>query len=479
MIACNGLRHRNNMQTSAISYGLQQLKNQLPKHCWTEDPDKIAPHLCEWRGSHHGRTPLMLSPQTTHEVSSAVKICAAHNLKITPQGGNTGLVGGQIPQGEVLLTLKHMQALRQLDLSANRMHVEAGMTLAQARTHAQDNARYFPLHMASQDTCTIGGNLSTNAGGNHVLKYGSMKTLVNGIEVVLPNGQVYNGLNSLHKDNSGYDLNQLFLGAEGTLGIITAATLKLFNPPAFIQRTMVACKHPEQIIELLPACRQANHLAMFEAMEAKGLDLVIHHIPNQRLPFSRGYPWYVLMDWECTDPEQGLELAQRVLMPALKSGLISDTLIAQSQQQANELLNLREHMSASLKSAGDMLKYDISVPISAIPAFLQTAQTLARDIVPDCQPVAFGHFGDGNIHYTLIQPENMLAGDFFNWATPLNNAIYDLVVTLNGSISAEHGIGITKKADLATYVDPVKLALLKTIKHALDPENIMNPRIML
>ena len=462
-----------------MNTALTALKSSLPAQGWTQDPDIIAPHLSEWRDRFHGHTPLMLLPRSPQEVAAAVKICAQHNIKIVPQGGNTGLVGGQTPMGEVLLSTRNMSAIRQRNSVNNSMIVEAGATLQSIHDAAEAIDRKFPLFLASQGSCTIGGNLSTNAGGNHVLKYGTAKDLVYGVEAVLANGDIYNGLTDLRKDNTGYDLSRLFLGAEGTLGIITAASLKLFPKAGHIQRVMVGLETPAKAMALLGHCRADGALSMFEVIPNIGLKAVIQNFSNQSNPFTEAYPWYAVMDWETKNKNEGLALAESLLANALKQDIILNAVIAQNETQANEILALRENLSAAQKFLGGSIKCDITVPLQNIPDFLTRTDRALEALIPGCRPVSFGHFGDGNIHYNISQPIGVDTEKFLSRWDEAAQAVFDIVGELGGSISAEHGIGVIKKGELAARADPVKLALLKTVKTALDPLNIMNPRVLI
>ena len=458
--------------------GIETLKSELPEGAWTTDPDVIAPFLVEWRDKYFGHTPIMLTPRNTNEVSQAVKICAAHGLSIVPQGGNTGLVGGQTPMGEVLLSLRKMNVVRDISVTNNAITVEAGATLLSVQEAADSVGLKFPLSLASQGSCTVGGVLSTNAGGVHVLKYGTTKDLVFGVEAVLADGSIFNGLTSLRKDNTGYDLNRLFLGAEGTLGIITAATLKLFPKPGFVQRVMCAVKSPKDALSLLDMSRAGGALAMFEVMPKIGIDLVTTYIPNQRYPFDAPHNWFALIDWEVDTEQVGQNLAATLLEKAFEANIIQDAVIAQNETQLARLLNLRENMSAGQKYLGGSIKQDITVPIDTIPSFFERADKAMQEIVPNCRPVGFGHFGDGNIHYNIGAPEGADSRAFLAKWDDISNRVFDIVDDLNGSISAEHGIGIMKRQDLAERADPVKMTLLKSVKKALDPNHIMNPRVL-
>lgn len=462
-----------------MSGGLTHLKSELPRGAWTTDADIIAPHLTEWRDKYFGNTPIMLTPRNTQEVAQAVKICAQHGLKIVPQGGNTGLVGGQTPMGEVLLSLRKMTAVRAVNPTNNSIIIEAGATLQSLQEAADKAGRKFPLSLASEGSCTVGGVLSTNAGGVHVLKYGTTKDLVFGLEAVLADGRIFNGLTDLRKDNTGYDLNRLFLGAEGTLGIITAASLKLFPKPKYVQRAMVGLKTPQDALEILAFASGNPALAMFEVMPAIGMHLVTTHITAQRYPFESAHNWFALIDWEVESQEAGQLIAETVLGEALTQGLAQDVIIAQSETQAAQLLALRENMSAGQKYLGGSVKLDITVPIFDIPKFLETADAAVLKAVAGARPVAFGHFGDGNIHYNIGRPEAVETDAFLARWDEITQIVFDVVERFGGSISAEHGIGIMKKDDLAARADPVKLSLLKAVKNALDPYNIMNPRVLI
>jgi FAD/FMN-containing dehydrogenase len=456
---------------------IAELKTKMPNIC-SDDADKIAPHLLEWRDRWRGKTPLLLTPGSTAEVSDVVKICAKHKTPLTLQGGNTGLCGGQIPQGEILLSTQRLNKVRHSDKSDMNIICEAGVTLLAAQQAADGIGLKFPLSLASEGTCTIGGNLSTNAGGVHVLKYGTAKELVFGVEAVLANGDIYNGLSSLRKDNTGYDLSRLLLGAEGTLGVITAASLKLFSKPKEIIRAMVAVKSPEKAVAFLNHARVGTHLAMFEFIPRLGLDYVTQNIPDQRDPFANKYPNYVLLDWEFDRAGQGEEIANELLEQALEQGLIEDAIVAQSQAQASALLNLRENLSASQKPIGATIKHDITVPLAKTPEFVKRANKAVLDRYPQCHPLPFGHLGDGNIHYNVGQPAGMEPNAFMALESEINEVVYDIVDDLDGSISAEHGIGILKKEQLHKRSDESKMKMMKSLKTALDPDGILNPRIL-
>ncbi|MEM7729891.1 MAG: FAD-binding oxidoreductase [Pseudomonadota bacterium] len=459
------------------SPGIDALKAALPARAWTQDADIIAPHLTEWRDKYFGKTPILLTPGSTAEVAAAVKVCAEHGLPLVPQGGNTGLVGGQTPQGEVLISLRRMNRVREVNPVANAITVEAGATLHMVHEAAAGVDRKFPLTLSSEGSCTVGGVLSTNAGGNHVLKYGTTKDLVFGVEAVLADGQLFDGLTSLRKDNTGYDLSRLFLGAEGTLGIITAATLKLFPLPGHVSRVMLGVASVEDAVSLLTRLRGPN-LAMFEVIPRIGFSAVVDNFKNERDPFPDAHPWYVLADFEVESEEAGEALVMALLEDAMEAGLVRDAVLAQSETQLRSLGSIREHMSAGQKFLGGSIKQDITVPIDRIPDFFARADAAMTRIVPGCRPVGFGHFGDGNIHYNIAQPEGSDRAAFLSRWDDVSEAVFDIVDDLGGSISAEHGIGIMKRETLARRADPVKMDLLRRVKTALDPDGIMNPRVM-
>lgn len=454
------------------------LKADLPAKSWSNDSQKIAPLMVEWRGRWHGETPILLMPGSVEEVSRIVKICTEYAVPLTVQGGNTGLCGGQIPQGEILLSTARLNAVRSANADDLSLICEAGVTLLEAQQAADKIGLKFPLSLASEGTCTIGGNLSTNAGGVHVLKYGTAKELVFGVEAVLPNGEIFNGLTSLRKDNTGYDLSRLLLGAEGTLGIITAASLKLFPKPAEIVRVMAAFDTPEKALDLLNHVRIGSHLAMFEFIPRLGLDYVLANIPDQRDPFDTPYPYYVLLDWEFEADGQGQDFAERILSQAVDNNIIVDAVIAKSEQQAAALLSLREHLSAAQKPIGATIKHDITVPLAKTVEFMHKSNVACLKRIANCRPLPFGHLGDGNIHYNIGQPEGMNSAEFMKIEKEINEIVYDIVDELDGSISAEHGIGILKKEQLHKRADAAKLHMMKSLKTVLDPDNILNPRVL-
>ena len=454
-----------------------KLAARLGPKGFVTDTDALAPHLSEWRGKFHGSTPFMALPASTEEVVDVVKLCAEAGIGITPQGGNTGLVGGQIPMGEVLLSLRRMNRIRSVDAANDSLVAEAGVVLTAAQESASESNRRFPLSLASEGAATIGGLISTNAGGVHVLRYGVMRELVLGIEAVLADGRVIGGLKALRKDNTGYDLKQLFIGAEGTLGVVTAASLKLFPRPRAHLVALAAVSGPNQALALMHRLKaMTGALAAFEIMNRLSVDLVVKNIPNQRDP-SPGAPMLALAEFEAASEDGFRALIEAAFASALETGEAQNVLFAENTAQTRDFWALRELVSAGHKPEGAQVNHDVSVPVSQTPAFIERASAAAERLCPGARIVAFGHMGDGNIHYTVMQPSGSAAPEFP--AAQLTAAVYEITAALNGSISAEHGIGAARKADLVRYKDAAALDVMRSIKAALDPNNIMNPRAML
>ena len=468
------------MTTAPSPETLERLKAALGDGGWSVDPERLAPKLVEWRDRWRGSTPLLLLPGSTQAVARAVSICAEAGVAITPQGGNTGLVGGQIPQGEVLLSLERMSAVRDLDPQGDVIVVEAGATLAAVQAAARSVDRVFPLSLASEGSATIGGLISTNAGGVQVLRYGTMRALVLGLEAVLPDGSVFEGLRRLRKDNTGYDLKQLLIGAEGTLGVVTTASLKLFPQLRSRAVAMAGVADPRAALELLARAKAESGGAVeaFELMGRTGVELALRNIPGTRDPLDSPHPWYVLIEM-ATGQVGGAETAmERTLAAGLETGLVADAVVAQSQAQAHALWAVREHQSAAQKPEGAAWKHDIAVPVAAVPAFLDEAGRAALALAPGARIVAFGHLGDGNIHYDILQPK---AGDGAVHGALRDQGsrtIHDIAVRLGGSISAEHGLGVMKSAEALRYKPAVEVAALRAVRKALDPGRIMNPRVL-
>ena len=443
------------------------------------DPAEQAPYLKEWRDLYVGRTPLIVKPASTEEVSRILALANAESVGVVAQGGNTGLVGGQIPRetgAEIVLSLSRMRRILAVDPAGTSMTVEAGVTLAEAQDAARKAGRLFPLGLASEGTATIGGNLATNAGGHAVLAYGTARALVSGLEVVLADGAVWGGLRALKKDNTGYDLRDLFIGSEGTLGVITAATLKLFPQPDERATALVAVPRLDALLPFfqLAERRAGPALTAFEFLSELIVAFVLRHIPETRAPLAEGAPWYVLIELSGAEGSTA-PLLERLLGEAIEAGLATDAAIAQSLTQAEELWRLRESASEAQKGEGGSIKHDISVPVARLPEFLVLAGNAVQRVCPGARPVPFGHFGDGNVHYNVSQPPGMARGDFIALWSAMAHAVHDVAVSLGGSISAEHGIGRLKVEELVRVKSAVEIALMRRIKAALDPKGILNP----
>jgi FAD/FMN-containing dehydrogenase len=459
---------------------LSRLKAVLGDGGWSQDPERLAPKLVEWRDRWSGTTPLLVLPKSTAEVAAVIGVCAAADVAIMPQGGNTGLVGGQIPQGEILLSTERLRAIRDVALLDDVMVVEAGVTLAAAHEAALAVGRRFPLDLASAGSATIGGLVSTNAGGTAVLRYGTMRDLVLGLEAVLPSGEVWSGLKRLRKDNTGYDLKQLLIGAEGTLGVVTAAALKLFPILASRCVAFAAVENPHAAIRLLTLAKSETGGAVeaFELISRLGIELAIKHLPGSREPLESRPPWSVLIETASGEPGAAEASLERLLAAALEEGLIQDAAIAQSETQAKAFWALREGQSPAQKPEGPAWKHDVSVPVSAIAEFIDTATARLAECYPGVRVDAFGHVGDGNIHYDILGP---VGGDPAAHNARRDQAariVHDLVVSLGGSISAEHGLGTMKTAEALAYKSPVEIEALRAVRRALDPKRIMNPRVL-
>lgn len=448
------------------------------------DADAMVPYLKEWRDLFRGKAQAIVRPGSTAEVAELVKLAARTGTRLVPQGGNTGLVGGQIPIAEgreIVLSLQRMDRVRSLDTDSDTMTVEAGLTLQKAQEAAEAAGRLFPLSLASEGSCTIGGNLSTNAGGTAVLAYGNARELCMGLEVVLADGRIWNGLRQLRKDNTGYDLKNLFIGAEGTLGIITAAVLKLFPQPAARATAFLAVPDPEAALALLNAAKAGagGTLTTFELMSRLGVEFVLCHAAGARDPLSEPSPWYVLMEVSAQSASGLDEAVEAFLGEALENGLVTDAALAGSLSQRADFWKLREMLSEVQTYEGGSIKHDVSVPLHAVPAFIARASEAVTAMVPGCRPLPFGHMGDGNIHFNVSQPVGADKAGFIARWEEMNTAVHAIVSEMHGSISAEHGIGRLKRDLLPGVKDPVELALMKTLKATLDPQGILNPGAVL
>ncbi|MCX7282003.1 MAG: FAD-binding oxidoreductase [Alphaproteobacteria bacterium] len=457
---------------------LIRLKDAVGEKGFSTDLGEIAPHLEEWRGKYHGNSPILLKPDSASQVSAALRICHETGTAVVPQGGNTGLVGGQIPfNGEALLSTKRLNKVRSIDESGMTLTVESGVTLAEVQHQAAERNLMFPLSLASEGSCSIGGNIATNAGGTHVLRYGMTRALVLGLEVVLPDGTVLDMLRALAKDNSGYDLKQVFIGSEGTLGFITAATLKLFPRPDTSMTALAAVPSPADAVKLLGAMQAqiGGMLSAFELMPRIALEFVTRHIEGTRDPLAAPSPWYVLI--EATGGRHAnLEASfEDGLSAAVTAGLVSDAVVSSSASQAAALWKLRESISEAQKREGASIKHDIAVPVAAIPAFLAKATLAVRAIVPGARPVSFGHLGDGNIHFNFNAPGAGHDPEFLARWDEVQQTVHDIVKEFCGSISAEHGIGVMKVGSLPRYKSHEELDAMRALKTAFDPKNILNP----
>ncbi|VAV88578.1 D-2-hydroxyglutarate dehydrogenase [hydrothermal vent metagenome] len=459
---------------------LAAAKTLLGPKGWSQAPDKLAPCLQEWRGRWHGHTQLLALPDNSQTVAKLVELCARHQVAITPQGGNTGLVGGQIPQGELLLSTQKLNQICTVDKASMSLTASAGITLQQAANAARQAGLLFALDLASGGSATIGGAISTNAGGMGVLRYGNMREQVLGLEVVGASGQIWDGLSALRKDNTGYDLKQVFIGAEGTLGIVTAASLRLFARPKARLVAWCALDSAKNALALLGLLREqsGDQICKFELVSSFALSLALKQMPDAHPPLRQSHNWHVLVEFGLHDATSGPEQMNVALEAAMTAGLVQDVVIASSQSQANALHGLRENISAAQKGQGAVIKHDISLPLATIPEFLQTAERAICQHVPHTRICAFGHLGDGNLHYNLLQPVQMQAQAFEDNREDLTQLVYDLVAKRAGSFSAEHGIGIAKKAELHRYKSATERRMMQQIKQALDPDNRMNPRLL-
>ncbi len=443
------------------------------------DPALIEPHLVEWRGLYRGTARVVVKPANTEEVAAVVKLCCETRTPIVPQGGNTGLVGGAVAdENAIILSLARMNKVRALDKSAYTLTVEAGVVLADVQKAADDADRLFPLSLAAEGSCQIGGNLATNAGGTAVLRYGNTRDLVLGLEVVLPTGEIIDGLHGLRKDNTGYDLRHLFVGSEGTLGIITAAVLKLFPRPRDVASAFVAVESPQAAIDTLALMRErsGDTVTMFEMMSRFSIETVLRHVPGTADPVETVSAWYALI--ELSSPRAGGDLQSALeegLGEAMENGWVTDAAIAQNDTQRAAFRRIREEISDAQKHEGGSIKHDISVPLAAIPAFLERANAAIEKLIPGTRPCSFGHAGDGNLHYNLSQPVGADREGYLQQWEAANRVVHDIVQDLGGSFSAEHGIGKLKVHELEHYKSPAALEAMRHIKRALDPYSIMNP----
>jgi len=456
---------------------IAQFKSIVGDKYAVTEPAEIAPYVTEERDLFKGRSPLVLRPGSTAEVSAICRLATEHTIVLVPQGGNTGLVGGQTPHhGEVVVSLKRMDRIREVDPASNTMTCEAGVVLQVAQQRAAEVDRLFPLSLAAEGSCTIGGNLATNAGGTAALAYGVAREMALGLEVVLADGRVLNGLSKLKKDNTGYDLRNLFIGAEGTLGIITAATLKLFPKPRAVETAFVGLASPAHALKLLSIAQAeaAGSLTSFELLAEIAVGFSIRYGIDIRDPLAAKHPWYVLMELSSPRDDARATL-EAILTSGLEDGIVDDAVIAANLGQRRAFWKLRDEMSAAQKPAGGSIKHDISVPVAAVPDFIAEADAAVVKLIPGARPVPFGHLGDGNIHYNVSQPVGADAADFLARWHEVNAVVFEIVLKMGGSISAEHGIGVLKRDELPAVKDKVAIELMRQVKAMLDPLGIMNP----
>jgi len=442
------------------------------------DPNDIAPYVTDWRGRYTGPALAIVSPGDTPEVAEVVRLCAQAGVAIVPQGGNTGLCGGATPtRGEVVVRLTRLKRVRAIDVANNTITVEAGCTLAAVQEAAAAADRLFPLSLAAEGTATIGGNLATNAGGVQVLRYGNARELCLGLEVVLPDGRIWNGLRGLRKDNTGYDLKHLFIGAEGTLGLITAAVLKLYSRPRQVATAWASVPTPQAAVALLTRLREriGGRVTAFELVSRPSLELVLKNIPDSRDPLPGRSPWQVLIELSDTMESELDAALQDVLVAAVEAGEASDAALARSEAQAQAFWALRENISEAQKIEGVSIKHDISLPVSRIPEFIERCDAALATAFPGLRIVCFGHLGDGNLHYNQSRPQAQDNAAFIAQSDAVNRVVHDLVAELDGSISAEHGLGQLKRDEILRYKSAVEMDLMRAVKKALDPAGLMNP----
>jgi FAD/FMN-containing dehydrogenase len=463
---------------------LDEVERRVGPRGWTTDHERIGPHVAETWGIAHGRSALLLRPADTQEVSSLLALCHEAGVAVVPQGGNTGLVGAGVPDesGDMaVLSLSRLNRIRAIDPLNDTITVEAGCVLETVQNAAADANRLFPLALGAQGSAQIGGNLSSNAGGIEVLRHGMARALVLGLEVVLADGRIWDGLRALRKDNTGYDLKQLFIGAEGTLGVITAAVLRLVPRPRERQTAWLGVASPAAAAALLALFRErlGETVGAFELLAGPAVDLVVRYLPGARLPLDQPAPWYVLVEvaWSFED---GLAARlEQALEAAMQQDLIQGGVIAASEAQRKAIWALRENPTDAMAHEGAVLRHDVAVPVSRVPDLLARGAEHFHHAIPGVRIMPFGHLGDGNIHYNMLQPAALSAGQFVAMKDEVQTQVFDLVTSLGGTISAEHGIGRLKRAELATRKSAVELALMRQIKQTLDPKGILNPGAVL
>jgi len=443
------------------------------------DPEKQVPYLVEFRDLWRGHTPVVLRPGSTAEVAEILKIASDTSTAIVPQGGNTGLVGGGISHnGEIVLSMQRLDAIREVDAVSNTITVESGVTLQRTREAAAAVDRLYPQLLPSEGSCTIGGNLSTNAGGTAALAHGVARAHALGLEVVLADGRILNNLNKLKKDNTGYDLKNLFIGAEGTLGVITAAVLRLVPRPRAMETAWAAVPSVQAAVDLLGLAteRAEGTVTSFELMAREGVDIVMKHVAGTRDPLKTPSPWLVLIEFSSQREGGALrESMEQILAEGFEREWVLDATIAETLDQAKAFWRIRELFGEVQKYEGGSIKHDVAVPVANIPAFIEEANAAARALINGCRPMPFGHVGDGNIHYNISQPVGADRAEYLKQWDAMNDVVYAIVLKYGGSVSAEHGVGIVKRDTLPKIKDPVAYDLMKTLKRTLDPKGILNP----
>jgi FAD/FMN-containing dehydrogenase len=462
--------------TMPSSVFLSAAKALLGPSGWSDDPGVLAAASTPWRGGWAGETPFLARPSSTAEAAALIRLCAEHHVAITPQGGNTGLVDGGIPHGEICISTQRMQILRGVDALNNSLTIEAGAPLVKVHDAAQSVDRLFPLSLGSEGTATIGGLISTNAGGVAVLRYGMMRDLILGLEVVLPSGDIWHGLSGLRKNNTGYDLKHLFAGAEGTLGLITAATLKLF-PRVQQAAAWAVCETSEDVVQLLAHMQAAvgDSITSFEIIPANAIQMVMADLPDTRDPLPSDAAWRALIEISMSEEARAAEMLETALASAMERGLVQDAALARSESSKRAFWHIRESIPLSKRAYGNSVNQDISVPVSRIPAFIEACNAAVLAHLPGAEFVIFGHVGDGNLHYSVCESAAASVQRLKDETAVINQIIYNNTMQFGGSISAEHGVGRLKRDELITRRDPAATATMRAIKQALDPQNIFNP----
>ena len=454
------------------------IKKVVGNRGWITDPNDMKPFVTEWLKILSGSCEMVVLPSSSSEVAQVVRICNSAGIPITPQGGNTGMVGGAVPDDGIVLGTERLNKVRDLDVENATITVESGCLLADVQSAAAEAGFLFPLTLASEGSCRIGGNIATNAGGNNTVRYGNTREQVLGLEVVLPDGRIWNGLRALRKDNTGYDLKHLFIGAEGTLGVITAAVLSLVPMPLDRVTALAAAQSWDGLLKLFMTMRSrlSSALIAFEVFTELGMKITIEHIHNVSDPFGKTYPLYALIEAVTYSGDAAIHVAMEAgLSEALEKGILVDAVLAESGAQAENLWNVREGLPEAQSIETSVIKHDISVPISKVPNFVMKGSAIMAEYIPGARLLPFGHMGDGNLHFNLLQPSEMTREAFLGHKLEINRKLHELAISMGGSFSAEHGIGLNKVKDLARYRDDVEIDLMVRIKRAFDPINIMNP----